>query len=190
MLLLVLVLAASLVSCDFGNGNNRGNPPGSGTSGPETTEFSVASSEFAGLVQKLSRSWAGDDRYAFDITITDDVEDLWDLWSGLNNLYFDITLDLSASVSADYIPQNFMKYNNHVKKVTLPPNTTQIDNYAFAYAGKLEELRIPEFVVKLGASIIIGTAVKAVEVPAGVKKLDYTFEEARNLETVVLHEGL
>jgi len=76
--------------------------------------------------------------------------------------------------------------------IEIPDGVTAIGDSAFDTTG-LTELTLPDGLTELGEYVIGGTQVKSIEIPSSVdlEKLgSYTFEGARSLTEIVLHNDI
>ena len=74
----------------------------------------------------------------------------------------------------------------HLRRVTLPPTLTMIDDYAFMNCTSLEEIVLPETVTNLGWESFCNCAsLREVTIPAAVEEIEeFVFEGCASLEAI------
>lgn len=79
-----------------------------------------------------------------------------------------------------------------LREVVLPPNITEIQDYAFWGSGTLTSVgTIPESVNNIGESAFARTNLRSIEIPGSVETLkQFTFNNCHNLQELKLNEGL
>lgn len=80
-------------------------------------------------------------------------------------------------------------YCNKLTSATLPSTLTVLPAGMFGGCDNLQEIEIPNTVTEIQNGAFSSTGLKAIDIPASVKKLS-GFDFCAHLETVTLHEGL
>lgn len=80
-------------------------------------------------------------------------------------------------------------YCRDLTSINLPSSLEEIEYYAFYNCRSLESINLPNNIKKLGLSIFNVTGITSIVVPP-YAELDRTFYECKNIESVILSEGL
>ena len=89
------------------------------------------------------------------------------------------------------IESSAFAYMDGIESMTIPNSVTSIGDYAFAWMDNLSEITLPEYLEELGKSTFSGDELLLkVEIPNGVKVLDYNFDGCTGLKWVILGEDV
>lgn len=98
---------------------------------------------------------------------------------------------MAGSEEYSYAEMTWKQYNDYIKKVIIEKGIIAISNVAFSGCKNLTSIALPNGIEKIPDSMLCGTKIKSITIPASVKKIGVqAFAGCSQLESVNLSYGV
>jgi len=98
------------------------------------------------------------------------------------------TGDMNSYFSSSYVP--WSRYTANITRVVVQEGVTSLSDYAFYNCTKLADIDLPDSLKSIGVVALAGTALKIIEIPAGVTSIGpEAFENNSNLTSFRVAAG-